>query len=490
VEFLPKPSDPANTTSLVKGLLGVVVSLVGLSYSAYFLSHGGNFARKLRVESRVIDVKDVSGESLETCGPPPADLHPVVVDMVYSEDKKKWIDVAADRFSKLCHYIQVKTRAMPDIDSADAILAREVKPTLWSPAGRLIVRYLDYRWKQRTGKSPFPSAEHQSLAKSPLVGLLWEDRRRVIERLYMTRPMREGPWFEYACANVPRDPKNLESMAHDDLVPGTWLDVYNPAKLPKEPPPAPGKKDAALTYEKVFPTLAQIRQWGRVKFVHTSPTRAASGLEALYMMAYDYALPPSARREGISEAEGAAEFTRLLGEKREAFGRWLRRCEGGLGPPEISTELLTSNMFHVGASRYDAVVTYEHLIFSVFEQIDDNATVMSEMRVLYPRPTVVNDHPAALFDPEGRLSADEREAARRWIAYLRSPEIQQLAVGMGLRPVIPEVSVREFDDPNNPFLHFRRYGVQVEDDFVEPPMVDGKVVQDMIRTWEDATGRN
>ena len=36
---------------------------------------------------------------------------------------------------------------MTDIESAHAILTQEVKPTLWSPANRLIVGYLDHRWK-------------------------------------------------------------------------------------------------------------------------------------------------------------------------------------------------------------------------------------------------------------------------------------------------------------------------------------------------------
>src|SRR5262249_38743897 len=155
--------------------------------------------------------------------------------------------------------------------------------------------------------------------------------------------------------------------------------------------------------------------WGRVKFVHTSPTRSASGLEVLYLMAYDYVRPPGERPPAVREelmaarsqdkkegvivrsARDAADFARVFSERRADLRRWLERCEAGLGPEPRSSKLLTDDMFHVGSRRYDAILTYEHLVFSVFDRIDNNADSLAEIRVVYAQPTLMNEHPVVLI---------------------------------------------------------------------------------------------
>lgn len=521
MEGAPKKSKSRgpDPPSLWLGVLRLVLGLSILGLSVYMLARGGNFARArpLGPPPRIVDMALVSGVRRDICGLPPADGQPVVIDMVYSNDKSAWIGEASNRFSRLCTNIQVRTWPMGDVESADAILDGEVKPTLWSPADDLVLQYLDHRWRERAGTPPFDISKQTSLAKSPLVVLIWEDRLRVVEAILARQPQEDGPWVDFMCSTLPKEPQGLEAMALEDKVPGTWIDWYNPVTQPaptKKPPPAPRRaRDAKIvstipTYSAPFPTLDQMKQWGRVKVSHTSPTRAASGLAALYLMAYDYVLPPAkrpaalrediraldalARKEGVvfRSERVADDFKRAFAERRGALGRWLARCEAGLESAPATTELLTNALFQGGPSRYDAVVTNEHLIFPVFARIDQFADVMAEVRVIYPEPTILNEHPVILFDGDSSVTEAQRRAAELWIAFLRSKELQELAITYGFRPSTPEMVIRDLDGEQNPFLRFRRYGVEAELPIIEPPRLDGRIVNELIRIWKDSTGRN
>ncbi|MDC0747891.1 substrate-binding domain-containing protein [Polyangium mundeleinium] len=461
--------------------------------------------------SRLADVSITNEVSSETCGSAPQDGHPVIVEMLYSGDKRAWIDEAATRFAKICPKIQIKATAASSVEGADLILKGGVKPTIWSPADDLVLRYLDARWREVHDRSPFDITKQVSLVRSPLLVLIWEDRLEVLEAILDKTRNGEGSWVNSLCSGVPRDPQDLEIMALEHKVPGTWSDWYgsvDPAALSQQPAPAARRVDKRTkrAYIAPFPTVDEIKRWGQVKITHSSPTRSAEGLEALYLMAYEYALPPNDRpaalkelinealeqpaKEGIVRSELAeTDFARSFQERREPFQRWLERCEAGAPPPTASADLLTDAMFSLGASRYDAVVTQEHLIFTVFQQIDMHADVMAEVRVVYPRPTIVNEHPVVIFD-DGQLTAEQRTAAEKWIDFLRSMEIQKLAVKRGFRPANPELKLRNIDDTDNPFLKFRRYGVELDTTFVEAPRLDGKFVAELVRTWRDATGRH
>ncbi|MDC3982201.1 substrate-binding domain-containing protein [Polyangium jinanense] len=473
------------------GLL-VVVGILGALGSGFVRDQ----LRMQHVETPlIVDVKTTTGTQTDLCGPVTRDGRPEVISMLYSNDKTAWIEEAANRFAKLCPNIQVKITAMGDIDSANAILAGEQAPTLWAPADELILRYLDVRWRKEKGqgKPLFQTSEQTSIARSPLVVLIWDDRRQVVEAVSKARPPKTGPWVELLCPVVPTNP-TLAGMAIEDMVPGKWIDWYNPlVPLPTKAPAR--KKDAepkpeeeALVYRAPFPTIAQMRSWGRMKFGHTSPTRSASGLEALYLMAFDYVLPPGERQR--STEQGVLDFERAFAEQKQALGAWLRRCEAGLDPAPDSAHLLTDTIFNVGTSRYDAVVTYEHLTFDVFDRFDRFASAMPGLRVLYPEPTIMNQHPVVFLDLERNLTDARKVAARKWIDYLLSTETQKAAIEHGFRPASPSVSIRDHDSEKNAFLRFRRYGVTFDTVVNEPPRADGEVVHELVRLWQDATGRN
>jgi len=512
------PTKPTEDKSLEPGSLlpqvrRILVGLAALGLVVFVLTKEGQFTRKLRSPSRMVDVNAVMGNNSALCGPPPLDGRPVVVDMLFSDDKQDWLYEAGDRFSKLCPGIQVRLTPMGDIQSADAILSGEQNPTLWSPADDLIVRYLDHSYRQRMGKPLFAKDNAPSLAKSPMVVLIWADRLLVVESILAHRPGSGGEWAEAMCAGIPKQVRFLQQMTLEDKVPGTWIDWYNPEEIEKKPVwalPRPQKKPSRLTgrtYAVPFPTLEEMKSWGQVKFVHTSPTRSAAGLEVLYLMSYDYVLPPTerpaalreellaARRAGPKEGvvirgdKALSEFKEAFPKYQRQFGHWLERCEAGLGPAPESTKLLTDEMFHVGPSRYDAVITYEHLVFEIFRRFDEHADNMPEIRVIYPQPTLMNAHPAVLIESDD-ITPAEREAAGRWIDFLRSREQQEVAITYGFRPAIEDVTIRDYKPEKNPFLQFRRYGVRFDVPTLEPPRAGGDIIMDLVRIWQDATGRN
>jgi ABC-type sulfate transport system substrate-binding protein len=166
-----------------------------------------------------------------------------------------------------------------------------------------------------------------------------------------------------------------------------------------------------------------------------------------------------------------------------------RRCEAGLEPAPKSARLLTDTFFNVGESRYDAVVTYEHLAFKVLDQIEEYASTMAGVEVFYPRPTLMNQHPVVTLNA-AELTDVQKLSARKWLDYLRSADIQKNAVDHGFRPVNPDVQIREYGSETNPFLRHRHFGVEFNVPIIEPPRLEGDAVFDIVRMWEDATGRN
>lgn len=473
----------------------------------------------------IVDVKTTTAEKEALCGPNTRDGRPTPISMLYSDDKQVWIEDSAQIFSKLCPNIQVKLTPMDDVSSADAIVEGLEKPTLWAPADNLVVEYLDARWQKERSGDPrmFDESGRLSIAASPLVLLIWRDRAQVMKRIFSSRSsdkgMTHGPWVTANCAQVPVE-ANLDGIVLSDMVPGTWIDWYNPLLPPavaaqpnnvkKQAEPKAEDvevQDPRSVYRAPFPSLDRIRSWGRVKFVHTSPTRSAVGLESIYLMAYDYVLPladhseyakkfhrdvlsdPAKRGQIVPLDMQKADFTRGLQAKREMLLKWMRRCEAGLEPAPKSPRLLTDSFFHVGSSRYDAVVTYEHLVFDIFKQVDEHGGAITAMEVIYPSPTLMNQHPV-LMRQANELQPEEKRAAEKWVAYLRSEDAQKLAIDRGLRPANANVSIREYDSEDNPFLKYRRYGVDFESPIVEPPRLDEAAIADLVRLWQDATGRN
>lgn len=490
----------------------LVLGVIALALVVAFCARGGNFVNQLPDEAHLVDGKLFDKERRAMCGPSLENGQLVVVDMIYSDDKIAWIKEATTQFTRKCPNVAIRATAHPDIDAADGIAEGRLSTLAWSPADDLAARYLHERQREMGQQKLLDIHESISLVKSPMVILAWEDRLHVGLDILIRIATREGAWKETLCPMIPREIPNLELMPLEEKVPGTWIDLYKFAHAtpsPKLLPGQPENKDVLpnLEYVRPMPSLDALRSWGRVKMVHTSPTQSAAGLEVLYLMMYDYVLPPHERRSELAEQIAksrthrsktplvvrgdivAEDLQHAFTKKRDGLRRWLERCEAGLAPAPKSAKLLTEDLINVGPSRYDGVITYEHYIFSIFAALDEHALDLPDVRVVYPEPTLMNEHPVYYFD-HADTTEEQKEARSRWIAFLRSPEIQRLAIDHGFRPSNPEVSIRSEGPEHNPFMSSRRFGVNFEVPIIEPPRLGGDVVKDLINLWKDATGRN
>lgn len=489
----------------------MVFGVIALALIVAICARGGNFVDKLPDEAHLVDGKLFDEERRAICGPSLENGQLVIVDMIYSDDKTAWIREATTQFTRKCPNVAIRATAIADIEAADGIAEGRLSPLAWSPADDLAARYLHQRQLEMGKKNPVNVHDSISLVKSPMLFLVWEDRLHVALDIAIRNKTGEGAWKNGLCATIPREIQKLELMPLEEKVPGTWIDFYHSVDGPSVPKFLPGQTEkavaASLGYVRPLPSLDELRSWGRVKFVHTSPTQSAAGLGVLYLMMYDFVLPPYERRPELAEQIAkshahrskvptvvrsdivAEDLQRAFTKRRDGLRRWLERCEAGLAPAPKSAKLLTEDLINVGPTRYDGVATYEHYVFAIFAALDEHALDLPDLRVIYPEPTLMNDHPVYYFDHPG-ITEEQKEVRSRWIAFLRTPETQLLAVSHGFRPSNNEVNVRTEGPEHNPFMSARRYGVNFEVPIVEPPRLGGDVIKDLIRIWQDATGRN
>jgi hypothetical protein len=468
------------------GKLVIAIALV-VAFLDFF-RRGGDLTETHPRHSDFVDERTLAPEQVSLCGLPSEDGKPIEIEMVYSDDMRAWIDDAATDFLHRCPNLQVKVTPLPDIAAADQLAADKLHPVVWAPSDDMAVRYLDHRWRQRGVAPPFDAHAGVSLAESPLVILLWQDRDRLLKALFDGERSPEGEWMRAMCALVPRAPK-LDGVAPKDMVPGTWHDWYKAMT-------APVAGDAQG--DEPVPTLAEATSWGHVKLAHAKPTHDSAGSAALYLMAYDYILPPQARQAIIHDKRGqvggkdaitaalASEFAKALPEKTAELGTWLRRCEAGLDAPPATTPDLTTALSDVGPSLYDGVVTYEHLALPLLARIDEHPDALRKLVVHYPEPTLVAHHPMIFF----HASPAQTDAAQKWLKFLLSEPMQQKAIEAGFRPVSPSVTLRGYNVESNLFLRLRRYGVFVQPRLTEAPRPEANEIRELINLWGEATGRN
>lgn len=251
-------------------LLGIVGVLVLLGY---FFRHGGNFARKPPAPTQLVDFKVATERQQTMCGPASPSGRAIPFEMVYSADKRSWIEFAASRFAALCPNIQVKLTAIEDFAAISGMLAEELQPTLWTPTDDLSVRYLQQRAKQARNPALWSFTERTSLVESPLVLLIWQDRLQLLSTVLREQSSDEGQWARSICAGIPREP-DLSGIAQEQMVPGSWLDLDAPLLTPS----ASDRKEILRTFRPSergeLPTMDELGKWGRVKIGHAMPRPA------------------------------------------------------------------------------------------------------------------------------------------------------------------------------------------------------------------------
>lgn len=308
----------------------------------------------------------------------------VEISMVYSTEKKEWIEAAAAAFRRDHPEIALKLIGMGSLDAAQAILDERQKPTLWSPADSLALNLLAADWTTKHGAAAWASDGPDApvpLVITPLVFAVWSDRAEALEK------------------------------AGGGAI--SWKALHKAVSSPQGWPSVGGKPD-----------------WGFVKLGHTDPTRSNSGLQALVLMTFDF----FGRSSGLEIAD-------VL---KPEYQQFVKEVEKGVTRFEASTGTFMNEMVLFGPSKYDVAVVYENLAIS---QLENAQGRWGDLKVYYPAITLWSDHPVALLQAPW-VTDPQKEAARKLVEHLRSRPVQEQALAHGFRPADPAVPLKSGDARN------------------------------------------
>lgn len=277
-------------------------------------------------------------------GPEAARKSSVVLRVLYSTEKKDWLEAATAAFARERPDVQVQLAGKGSLEAMQALLDGIEKPALWSPADSLVMSLGAADWTTKTGKllvAPEGSADApQPLVITPLVFVIWEDRAEAL-------------------------------LKSEGVV--TWKGLHD-----------------AVASNRGWPAVGGKPEWGFVKLGHTDPTRSNSGLHALLSMSLEYYKKPQLTVGDI------------LDPKYQAF---IGEIEKGVGKFETSTGTFMTDMIRFGPSRFDVAWVYESLAAS---QLENAQGRWGNLKVYYPQTTLWSDHPIALLQGEWLSEAEKK----------------------------------------------------------------------------------
>ncbi|MEO1404116.1 MAG: VWA domain-containing protein [Cyanobacteria bacterium J06635_1] len=215
---------------------------------------------------------------------------------------------------------------------------------------------------------------------------------------------------------------------------------------------------AALVTAKTHQDLDANSSAQPIHYVHTAPTRSNSGLQTLVAQFASVSAkrPETLVAEDVQQHQGAVQ---KIQNKITRYG--------------VSTGSLAEAMVENGPFWASIGSVYES---SVIEANSNLPTGATRYKAVYPKATFTSNMRAILPNAPW-VSAQEREAAEQIIEYLQSPDAQQIAANLGLRPATPGVALGPKFTPE--------FGVdpQASYDSYRPPAPD--VVEVMLTAWED-----
>jgi hypothetical protein len=341
------------------------------------------------------------------------------VSFLYSTEKKEWVESAAAAFQKEHPEIRLTLMGRGSLESAQAILDGREKPTVWSPADTAVLRLLESDWDTDPSRGKLFATDGDE-APQPLV----------------ITPLVFVVWEDRALV--------LQKANEGRTV--SWRAIHR-----------------AVASDQGWPAIGGKAEWGFVKLGHTDPTRSNSGLQALLLATMEY----YNKRGGLTVGD-------LLDPK---YQEWMKQLEKGVSRFETSTGTFMTDMVRFGPSKYDIAVVYENLAIS---QIANAQGRWGNLKVYYPSLTLWSDHPAAVLQGDWVTPA-QKEAARKWLGYLRSRPVQERALAFGFRPADPSVPLKT-QDPANPFIRLAEHGIHVD----VPPVAEvpeGPVVRNLLTMW-------
>jgi ABC-type sulfate transport system substrate-binding protein len=324
------------------------------------------------------------GAAASASAKPDKPAAPIEISMLYSSEKREWIEAAAALFQREHPEIKISLSSKGSIAAAQGIVDGKERPTVFSPADSLVQNLLTADWKARgTGDIVATSGDDapQPLVITPLVFVVWEDRADVLLK------------------------------ASGGTI--SWKAIHK-----------------AVSSNEGWPAIKGKSEWGFVKLGHTDPTQSNSGLLTLLSMTLEF----QGKTTGLEVGD-------LLKPK---YQEQVKQTEKGVAKFGTSTQEFMTDMIRFGPSKYDIAMVYENMALS---QIENAQGRWGNLKILYPATTLWSDNPIAVLKGDW-VTEPQKKAAKVWIDYLRSKPIQQLAVSFGFRPADPTVPVKTEDGKN------------------------------------------
>jgi len=156
-------------------------------------------------------------------------------------------------------------------------------------------------------------------------------------------------------------------------------------------------------------------RWGRLRLAQTEATESNSGQAVLALMFAEY-------RQSHPDADTADP----------GFLRFMRAIEGTVVEFRDTTSRMVEAFVNGGPEYADIALAYESNAIAAIDRGETN------LRVVYPEPTVATDYPAAILRAPW-VTSDQAEGARAFVDYLLTPEVQKRALETGFRPVLEEL---------------------------------------------------
>lgn len=354
--------------------------------------------------------------------PPP---RPIVVDVLYSTEKAAWITEAVDRFQKSGKRLDGRPIELELSKSGSremylAVLDGNARPDLISPASMLQISLLEDLSAARTGAFKGPVVDRGDAQTC---------------RAVLNTPVVLVAWKNRADVLWGDRPNgDLWLHLHDAVTEDTWE--------------AHGHSE-----------------WGFIKFGQTNPLKSNSGFQTFLLMTYNYA----GKTSGLSNAD-------ILDVD---FQSWYREFGRNVTKFGDSTGTFMEEIVAYGPSQYDIVAVYEATAIEHIENaVARYGARYGGLRVIYPPVTSLSDHPFCVLQAEWVTPA-EAQAARVFLDFLTSHEMQQLALQHGFRPVDETIPL---EDAGSPFPRYEANGVRLDlPQQVEVPA--GNVLNTMLEFW-------
>ncbi len=161
-------------------------------------------------------------------------------------------------------------------------------------------------------------------------------------------------------------------------------------------------------------------EWGEMKLGHTHPAYSNSGL--LTMLAIAYAGAKTTRGLTAADLPKIEPFVAGVEDAIVHYGK--------------STGFFADKMVERGPSYLSAAVLYENLVIESYAKSPQLPLV-----AVYPvEGTFWSDHPYSVLDAEW-VTADQRDGADVFLAFVKAKPAQERALALGFRPVDPSIKI-------------------------------------------------